>query len=110
MSDDDYDLDDEQTDTDELNDDDGKIDTELVADTDDDEEVSADELAAAASAHSSLAARNKIREAMQAEIEAFLAKGGKIQQVEDKLMGDPPKKPTSNYGSRRIQFKTLSAW
>ena len=84
MSDDDYDLDDEQTDTDELNDDDGKIDTELVADTDDDEEVSADELAAAASAHSSLAARNKIREAMQAEIEAFLAKGGKIQQVEDK--------------------------
>src|SRR5690554_3666596 len=102
MSDDDYDLDDEQTDTDELNDDDGKIDTELVAETEKEEEVTAEKLASDASAHSSLAARNKIREAMQAEIEAFLAKGGKIQQVEDKLMRDPPKKPTSNYGSRRI--------
>src|SRR5690554_1690173 len=102
MSDDDYDLDDEQADTEEHNDDDRKFDTQLVADTDDDDKLSVDELAAAASAHSSLAARNKIREAMKAEIEVFLAKGGKIQQVEDKLMGDPPKKPTSNYGSRRI--------
>src|SRR5690554_1368629 len=103
MSDDDYDLDDEQTDTDELNDDDGKINTELVADTDDDEEVSADELAAAAaSAHSSLAAQNEIREAMQAKLEALLAKGVKIQQVQDTLLGDPQKTPPSNYGSRRI--------
>lgn len=64
---------------------------------------SAEELAeAAASAHSALAARNKMREAMQSEVEAFLAKGGKIQQIDDNVMADPPKKPSSNYGSQPI--------
>lgn len=83
-------------------------DTELTDDTEtaaesDEEEISAEDLAAAAaSAHSSLAARNKMRESMQADIEAFLAKGGKIQQIEDNIMADPPRKPVSNYGSRPI--------
>lgn len=98
MADDDLDLQDESLDDD---------DTELTDDTEagdsEEEEISAEDLAAAAaSAHSSLAARNKVRESMQAEIEAFLAKGGKIQQIEDNVMADPPRKPVSNYGSRPI--------
>lgn len=54
------------------------------------------------SALSSLAARNKARQTVQADIDAFLAQGGRIQQVGDDIMSDPPKKPTSNYGSRPI--------
>ena len=67
------------------------------------ESESAEEIAAAAlAAQSSLAARNKVRDQMQADIDAFLAKGGQIQQVEDNVMADPPRKPTSSYGSRPI--------
>ena len=74
-----------------------------VGDSGSSETESAEEIAAAAlAAQSSLAARNKVRDQMQAEIEAFLAKGGKIQQVEDNVMTDPPRKPTSSYGSRPI--------
>lgn len=62
---------------------------------------SAEDLVAAA-ASASLAARNKVRESMQADIEAFLAKGGKIQTIDDNVMADPPRKPTSSYGSRPI--------
>lgn len=106
MSDDDYDLDDDNIEDDEeLEGDDKKLSSDTIADVDaeDIDDTSAEDLAAAAaSAHSSLAARNKIREAMQSEIEAFLAKGGKIQQVDNNVMSDPPKKPTSNYGSRPI--------
>lgn len=58
--------------------------------------------AAAASTNSSLAARNKVRESMAADVEAFLARGGQIQQIDDNVMSDPPRKPTSNYGSRPI--------
>ncbi len=58
--------------------------------------------AAAAGAYSSLAARNKVRESMAAEIAAFLARGGQIQQVDDNVMADPPRKPQSSYGSRPI--------
>ncbi len=106
MSDDDYDLDDDNLEEDEdLDTDAKKLSNDSVEDVDTEEvdDVSPDDLAAAAaSAHSSLAARNKVRESMQSEIEAFLAKGGKIQQVGDNVMADPPKKPTSNYGSRPI--------
>lgn len=67
------------------------------------ESENAEELAAAAAVtNSSLAARNKVRESMAADVEAFLARGGKIQQVEDNVMSDPPRKPTSSYGSRPI--------
>lgn len=103
MSDDDYDLDDDNIEDEEELDEGGKaIGSDAVADDDADDTSAEDLAAAAASAHSSLAARNKVREAMQSEIDAFLAKGGKIQQVDDNVMADPPKKPTSNYGSRPI--------
>ena len=107
MSDDDYDLQDD-SDEEELDDSKDKLSADdssddEVDDTDDADDVSPEDLvAAAASTHSSLDAHNKVRNAMQAEIEAFLAKGGKIQKIEDNVMADPPKKPTSNYGSRPI--------
>lgn len=101
MADDDLDLQDDALEDDvEL--DDQEDDETSASDSDSDDRVTADDLAAAASAHSSLAARNKMREAMQAEIEAFLAKGGQIQQIDDNVMSDPPRKPVSNYGSRPI--------
>ena len=104
MSDDDYDLQDDSVEEEEELDDDGEaIDSKSGADAEEVDDVSAEDLAAAAaSAHSSLAARNKIRESLQSEIEAFLARGGKIQQVENNIMADPPKKPTSNYGNLPI--------
>lgn len=73
------------------------------SESEEDSDSSSEDLAAAAaSAHSSLAARNKVRESMAAEVEAFLARGGKIQQVDDNVMADPPRKPQSSYGSRPI--------
>ncbi len=79
-------------------DDDSGDDSDSDSDSSDNEDLAA----AAASAQSSLAARNKVRESMAAEIEAFLARGGQIQQVDDNVMADPPRKPQSSYGSRPI--------
>lgn len=82
----------------------GADDSDVTGDSDDEAEAeteSVEDLVAAA-ASASLAARNKVRESMQAEIEAFLARGGKIQTIDDNVMADPPRKPTSSYGSRPI--------
>lgn len=49
-----------------------------------------------------LCSRNKIRAQLQSEIEAFLAKGGQIQQLDSGLSNSPLKKPSSNYGSNSI--------
>ncbi|MGR6872028.1 transcriptional regulator SutA [Pseudomonas sp. HK3] len=50
----------------------------------------------------SIASRQKLRSKMDNEIEAFLQKGGAINEIEPNVMADPPRKPTSNYGSRPI--------
>ena len=50
----------------------------------------------------SIASRQKLRSKMDNEIEAFLKKGGAINEIEPNVMADPPRKPTSNYGSRPI--------
>jgi len=42
------------------------------------------------------------RRRLQDEIEAFLARGGKIDYVAPNVVGDPPKKPESNYGGQPI--------
>ncbi|MAZ87198.1 MAG: hypothetical protein CL693_06100 [Cellvibrionaceae bacterium] len=47
-------------------------------------------------------ARQKIREQLQSEVDAFLAKGGKIQEVDTHVTSDPPQKPGNNYCSRPI--------
>ena len=46
--------------------------------------------------------RKRLREKMEKEIEEYLAKGGKIEQVPSNIISDPPKKPESNYGNRPI--------
>jgi len=50
----------------------------------------------------SIASRKKLRNKMDSDVEAFLKAGGKINEVEPNVMADPPRKPTSNYGSRPI--------
>jgi len=35
-------------------------------------------------------------------MEDFLARGGKVQEVEANVVADPPKKPDNKYGSRPI--------
>lgn len=50
----------------------------------------------------SIASRKKLRNKMDADVEAFLQKGGEISEIEPNVMADPPRKPTSNYGSRPI--------
>jgi hypothetical protein len=49
-----------------------------------------------------VASRQKQRDEMSQEIEAFLARGGKIQHIEPNVTADPPRKPDSDYGSRPI--------
>jgi hypothetical protein len=49
-----------------------------------------------------LSSRDRIREQLDADIEAFINQGGAIEQVEAHVTGDPPQKPVSNYGSRPI--------
>lgn len=50
----------------------------------------------------SLAAKNREREELAKQIEEFLARGGTINEVDSNVCGDPPQKPSSNYGSRPI--------
>ncbi|WP_370980650.1 hypothetical protein [Agaribacterium sp. ZY112] len=42
------------------------------------------------------------RQRIQAEVEAFLASGGKINSIDVDVLADPPKKPQSSYGSQPI--------
>ena len=46
--------------------------------------------------------RRRLRDSLQSDVEAFLAGGGKIQQIEPNVQADPPTKPNSSYGSRPI--------
>lgn len=50
----------------------------------------------------SAVAREKMRQQLQSEVEAFLAKGGKINYIESDESADPPQKPQNNYSSRPI--------
>lgn len=84
----------------------GDVEDEADADT----EVEASAPAGAGSAGAgedspderTVASRQKLREEMAAEIDAFLARGGKIAQIEPNVTADPPRKPDSDYGSRPI--------
>ncbi|MHC8317130.1 transcriptional regulator SutA [Pseudomonas sp. LB3P31] len=50
----------------------------------------------------SVEAKNKERDALAKAMEEFLAKGGRVQEVEANVVADPPKKPDNKYGSRPI--------
>lgn len=55
-----------------------------------------------ADASVAIADKEKERRQIQADIEAFLAGGGKISLVDSNVVADPPKKPESSYGSQPI--------
>lgn len=46
--------------------------------------------------------RQGLRDEMSRQIEEFLARGGKIAEIDPNVTADPPKKPQSDYGSRPI--------
>lgn len=50
----------------------------------------------------SIASRQKARDELASQIEAFLARGGKIQEIDPNVTADPPKKPAPDYGGRPI--------
>ena len=50
----------------------------------------------------SVEAKNKERDALAKAMEEFLARGGRVQEVEANVVADPPKKPDNKYGSRPI--------
>lgn len=50
----------------------------------------------------SSAARDELRQSMEDDVAAFLARGGQIQEIDDNVMADPPRKPQTSYGSRPI--------
>jgi len=50
----------------------------------------------------SIEVKNKERDALARAMDEFLARGGKVQEVEANVVADPPKKPDNKYGSRPI--------
>ena len=49
-----------------------------------------------------VASRQRLRDQLNEEIQMFLAKGGKIDQVGTNVTADPPKRPVSNYGQQPL--------
>ena len=49
-----------------------------------------------------ISSKKNQRDQLQSDIEAFLKKGGKVQDIDPHVTADPPKKPESSYGSRPI--------
>lgn len=54
------------------------------------------------SSHHSVIAREEARSQIEADLEAFVAKGGNIVEVPRNYRADPPKKPENNYGRGSI--------
>jgi len=50
----------------------------------------------------SIVSRQKIRDELEEQMAAFLARGGKISEVPANVTADPPKKPSPDYGGRPI--------
>lgn len=73
-------------------------------DTDDGYESSSDEQTSSDDIQIdfSLAEKNREREALQRQVEEFLARGGTINHIDPNVCADPPQKPSNNYGSRPI--------
>lgn len=50
----------------------------------------------------SIAARQRLRDEIDDQVAAFLARGGTISEVPPNVTSDPPKKPAPDYGGRPI--------
>lgn len=49
-----------------------------------------------------VAARQVLHDKLTSEVEAFLARGGKIDQVPSFVSADPPKRPVNKYGQHSL--------
>lgn len=68
----------------------------------DDSLEDAPEIEASPESSQGMLQKERERLKIQADIEAFLAKGGTIHSVENSVVADPPRKPQSSYGSQPI--------
>jgi hypothetical protein len=50
----------------------------------------------------SIASRQRLRDELEDQVAAFLARGGQISEIPANATTDPPKKPSSEYGGRPI--------
>jgi hypothetical protein len=50
----------------------------------------------------SVEAKQRERDALEKAMQEFLARGGRVQEIDANVVADPPKKPDSKYGSRPI--------
>tara|TARA_R110000764_G_scaffold80969_2_gene160563 strand:- start:218 stop:520 length:303 start_codon:yes stop_codon:yes gene_type:complete len=50
----------------------------------------------------SLEAKERERDMLARQMEEFLSRGGKVQEIDSNVVSDPPRKPDSKYGSRPI--------
>lgn len=62
----------------------------------------ADSLETLGSGVHSISAREPVRSRLAADVEAFLAEGGNIEEVPKDYRADPPKRPQSTYGRGSI--------
>ncbi len=91
------------SDENEIEDNDEELEAEELVD--EEEDVSGYSAAAAAAdvlAEESVAAREALRLQLQSDVEAFLARGGVINEIPPNVVSDPPRKPQSNYGGQPI--------
>ncbi|MDP2226878.1 MAG: hypothetical protein Q8J78_05330 [Moraxellaceae bacterium] len=49
-----------------------------------------------------VSSKEALRRQLEEEMERFLARGGRIQEIPPDVTTDPPQKPVSNYGSKPI--------
>lgn len=66
------------------------------------DEVTVEEPCDIVDSATALASKEQERIRLQSEVEAFLSLGGKIDKIDDNVLADPPKKPSSSYGSQPI--------
>lgn len=49
-----------------------------------------------------VSSKEALRRQLEEEMERFLARGGRVQEIPPDVTADPPQKPVSNYGSKPI--------
>jgi len=79
-----------------------ELEAEELADEEEVGSYSAAAPAAEALVEESVAAREALRQQIQSDVEAFLARGGVISEIPPNVVSDPPRKPQSNYGGQPI--------
>lgn len=81
--------------------DDDEVEADAI-DAGDDEPVRAAAADVVDEDEANMAVRNALRRQIESDVEAFLARGGKISEIPPNVVADPPRKPESNYGGQPI--------